>query len=195
MRLMNASSGMALLALGLCVGGCASNTPMRFYTLTAMGAGAADDTPPTIQVARVTLPGEIDRSELVQRIDATRLNLAEQDQWAAPLAEMIRRTLSADLQARLSGGPSQSSPTPSSPTSDADSLYVDIEEFIADAKCTVTLRAAWSLKPANTAMAAKRGHETIRVDPAGSCEVSALPEAMSRALDEFSGRVVSGRMK
>jgi uncharacterized lipoprotein YmbA len=136
---------------------------------------------------RVTLPGEVDRLELVQRIDATRLRLAEDDRWAAPLSEMIQRTLSADLQSRVPVGTG----------SDPDQLSVDIEEFIGDASCAVTLRAAWSWKAAGASSAAPstRGYETVRVEPSGTCEVSALPAAMSRALAEFSDKVAARRGK
>jgi uncharacterized protein len=157
---------------------------MRFYTLTPMGADSAS-APPGIRVTRVTLPGEIDRPELVRRMDATRLQLAEEDRWAAPLGEMIQRVLSADLQARV----------PATAT-EPDQLVLEVEEFIADANCAVTLRAGWTLKPA--AGAGKepiRGYETVRAESSGTCQVSALPEAMSRALAELSNRVAAARTK
>ncbi|MEJ0039726.1 MAG: ABC-type transport auxiliary lipoprotein family protein [Gammaproteobacteria bacterium] len=127
--------------------------------------------------------GEIDRLELVQRLDANRLKLAEADLWAAPLGEMIRRTLSANLQG--SG--------PASAAGGSDALSVDIEEFIGDADCSVSLRAAWSLKRPGADQPAVQGHETIRIEPPRSCQVSALPEVMSRALGELSKRVLSAR--
>jgi uncharacterized lipoprotein YmbA len=130
----------------------------------------------------VNLPGEIDRAELVQRIDANRLRLAENDRWAAPLGEMIRRTLSEDLRSRTAAV-----------TGDPDALSVDIEEFIADADCVVTLRAAWSLESSNRSMPPARGYESIREEGAGTCEVGVLPQVMSRALAELSSRIVSAR--
>jgi uncharacterized lipoprotein YmbA len=161
---------------------------MRFYTLSSIGLSpsgaesAGATAPAAIRVVRVSLPGEIDRPELVRRIDANRLQLAEEDRWAAPLGEMIRRTLSAELQSRvpaIAGDPEQ--------------LSVEIEEFIGAADCTVTLRAAWNLKPSDPAKPSSRGYESIRVGPPGTCEVGALPEAMSRALAELSSRIASAR--
>lgn len=162
---------------------------MRFYTLASVGTdnAAVASSPPAIRVARVSLPGEIDRPELVRRMDATRLQLAEDDRWAAPLGEMIQRVLSADLQTRV----------PAAAT-EPDLLVVEVEEFIADANCAVTLRAAWSLKPASGAANAAnpaRGYETVRAEPSGTCQVSALPEVMSRALAEFATRVAAARAK
>ena len=158
---------------------------MRFYTLTPVGnEGAGTNAPPAIRVMRVSLPGEVDRPELVRRVDATRLQLAEDDRWAAPLGQMIQRALSADLQSRVP-------PTATEP----DQLFVDIEEFMGDANCNVILRAAWNLKPANAATPPIRGYETIRVAPSSACQVSALPEVMSRAVAELGNRVASARPK
>jgi uncharacterized lipoprotein YmbA len=156
---------------------------MRFYTLSAVGGdgGSANaNAPSAIRVARVTLPGEIDRSELVQRIDANRLRLAEDDRWAAPLGEMIRRTLSDDLRARVPAA-----------SGEPDSLSVDIEEFIGDANCSVSLRAGWALSKPGANQPATRGYEAIRADAPGACTVGALPEAMSRALAELSTRIAA----
>jgi len=160
---------------------------MRFYTLAPMNTegAASGNTPAAIRVVRVTLPGEIDRPELVRRMDATRLQLAEEDRWGAPLGEMIQRVLSADLQSRVPAN-----------ASEPDQLVVEIEEFIADANCAVTLRAAWNLKPASGAAAQPvRGYETVRAEPSGTCQVSVLPEIMSRALAELANRVAAARTK
>lgn len=192
MKRVNGShaGGRALVLLACCasvaagLAGCASSAPLRFYTLSPIGGeGASANTPPSIRVARVTLPGEIDRPEIVQRIDANRVRLADEDRWAGPLGEMIQRTLSADLQARSPGSGGE-----------PDVLYVDIEELIGDASCGVSLRAAWNLKRANVAQPV-RGYETLRIDPPPSCQVSALAEGMSRALAELSNRIASARTK
>ena len=162
---------------------CASSAPMRFYTLSSMGNDAATtDVSSGIRVVRVSLPGEIDRSELVRRVDSNRLQLAEDDRWAAPLDEMIRRVLSENLRSRIPAA-----------SGDPERLSLEIEEFIADADCTVTLRAAWSLESATPAVPPTRGYETVRTETGGVCEVGALPAAMSRALAELSTRIAAAR--
>ncbi|HVY82508.1 MAG TPA: PqiC family protein [Steroidobacteraceae bacterium] len=83
--------------------GCASSPPLQFYTLSEVAPTSntgATTQPLLIRVGRVRIPGELDRNELMQRINATRLRIAEQERWAGPLGDMIRRVLSADLQAR-----------------------------------------------------------------------------------------------
>jgi uncharacterized lipoprotein YmbA len=200
------ASCAALCSL-LILSACASSAPLRYYTLSevpsATEASSTATAAPAIRVGRVRIPGELDRTELVQRIDATRLRIAEQDRWAAPLDEMIRRALSADLQARgpttsptaAASGPSASEVT--SATSPATSgspltLSLDIEEFIGDATCAVTLRAAWELRAAGTAAPVRTGNESIRVPPSsGNCTVGALPMAMSQALGQLSDRILA----
>jgi uncharacterized lipoprotein YmbA len=147
-------------------------------------AGANGSGLPAIRVARVTLPGEVDRAELVQRIDANRLRLAEEDRWAAPLAEMVRRTLTDDLRSRVPAA-----------SGEPDALSVDIEEFIGDANCSVSLRATWSLTRAGAHQPATHGYEAIRTDASGACTVGAIPDAMSRALGELSNRIAAARSR
>ena len=182
----------AFLAVVQCVGvvclaACASSPPMHFYTLSTRteprAAGGAAEALPPIQVARVTLPGEIDRSELVQRIDDNRLRLADNDLWAAPLGAMIARTLAEDLRARGARG-----------SGEPERLTVDLEEFIGDARCTVTLRASWSLESPNRSTPPIRGHESIQENSAGECSVGVLPQVMSRALAELADRIAVARM-
>ena len=184
-RAFAAQALSACVALSAGLASCASGPPLRFYTLSPVGSESTGaETPPAIRVARVTLPGEIDRAEIVQRIDVNRVKLAEEDRWAAPLGEMIRRTLSDDLHSRAPGT-----------AADPDVLSVDIEEFLGDASCAVSLRAAWSLKRGNAGQPFARGYESIRIEPPPTCQVSALPQGMSRALAELSNRIVSARAK
>jgi uncharacterized lipoprotein YmbA len=156
---------------------------MRYYTLTPVApASTPTKAVSAMRLGRVTIPRELDRSELVQRIDATRLMLAEQDRWAAPIDDLVRRTLSNDLAARL----------PQSAAGAHDStrtLSIDIDDFLADASCNVTLRATWSLAEPNVATIQKTEQITVAVN--GACATSALPSTMSRALGELSDRIAS----
>ena len=164
-------------ALGvLLVTGCASSPPMRFYTLSAVAPASA--TAEAIRVGRVRIPAELDRTEIVQRVDANRLSIAELDQWAAPMEDMIRRVLTADLS-----GQGQAPAT----------VNVDIEEFMGDASCNVTLTASWELKSANS-NAPVTGRESIRVPGSGSnCTASSLPMPMSQALAQLSEKIRAAR--
>ena len=190
--------GVAFAAAVL--GACASSAPMRYYTLTQIAPEARVALPPEtapIQLNRVSVPGELDRTQLVRRIDATRLQIAELDRWAAPVDEMIRRVLAADLAARLPPNlvvdPNESLP------GERQGLSVDILEFYADSGCAVMLRATWVLVAPQTQGAQKgaRSPGSTRVSeetqvPGSACSgPGAVPEAMSRALAQLSDRIVA----
>ncbi len=183
MRLRSLAMAHAGVALAL-LAACASSPASRFYTLSATspegtpGAGAD-----TIAVGGVTIPGEIDRPELVRRTGPNQLNISELDRWAAPLDETIRRVRSDDIARRV----------PARAAGPQHTVFVDIHEFYGDAGCNVTLRAVWTLKqPADQpASAARSAAEEISVPAAGSCPGS-LAAAMSKALGQLSDRIVAG---
>lgn len=141
-----------------------------------------------VRVVRIGIPGELDRPQLVRRADANRLQLAEQDRWAAPLDEMILRVLSADLAARMPGVRVAGA---SDRTADdrTRALSVDIQEFSGDTTCAVVLRATWMLKMPNGP--GVPGTANIRTQPSGACSVGALPAAMSNALAQMSDGIVA----
>jgi uncharacterized lipoprotein YmbA len=165
---------------------------MHYYTLTEVPATtrltSADNAVP-VRVDRVTIPQEIDRSQLVRRIDATRLQIVEAERWAAPLEDTIRRVLSGNLAARL---PPNMVVNPYEPSigEKRQSLSVDIGEFYGDTSCAVTLRAAWMLKQPDARSA--HGAEEVRIPASGDCKDSTgLPAAMSQALAQLSDRIAA----
>jgi uncharacterized protein len=177
--------------LALLGASCAGSPPLHFYTLSQVPAAsrlpATGNTVP-VRLDRVTIPTELDRSQLVRRIDSTRLQIVEADRWAAPLEDIIRRVLSDDLAARL---PADMVANPYEPSvgEKRQSLSVDIEEFYADPACSVTLRAAWVLKQPDSQ--SSRGTEETRIQ-AGTCSgAGAIPNAMSQALGQLSDRIAA----
>lgn len=190
---------LAVLAGSLAVlAACSSSPPIRYYTLrpisgTAVPGGPLPSTGGSripVRLDRVTIPTELDRSQLVRRLDATRLVIIENDRWAAPLEDTIRRVLSDDLASRLSAD-SVANPLEPSTGEKRQSLAVDIEDFYADASCTVTLRAAWVLKQPDSQ--SSRGTEEAHVPgPGGDCpDARSIPEAMSRALAQVSDGIAA----
>jgi uncharacterized protein len=172
--------------------GCASSPPMHYYTLSEVPGTArlspTDNTVP-VHLDRVTIPTELDRAQIVRRIDATRLQIVEDDRWAAPLDDTIRRVLSNDLAARLPPG-LVADPNEPSVGEKRQSLSVDVQEFYGDASCAVTLRAAWLLKPPDSP--SSRGTEEIRIPAGTDCAGTAtLPAALSQALAQLSDRIAA----
>ncbi len=171
---------------------CAGSPPMRYYTLTEVPASTRLTTtgnPVPVRLDRVTIPTELDRAQMIRRIDATRLQIVENERWAAPLEDIVRRVLSDDLAARL---PPDLVANPFEPAigERRQSLSVDIEELYGDADCAVTLRAAWVLKQPDSQ--SSRGTEEARIPAAANCSgPGAFPDAMSRALAQVSDRIAA----
>jgi uncharacterized protein len=172
----------ALVPALLLIGACSTSPPVRFYTLNGT---TAETTPPAgmgwVRIAGVTIPGELDRQQLVRRLGPNQLNISELDRWAAPLDETIRRVLTDDLLRRVPN-----------PAPDRQYLVsVDIHDFYGDAACNVTLRAAWTLKQVHAGAAAQPINEEFHVPAGGACP-GALPAAMSIALGQLSDRILAG---
>ena len=171
---------LTALALAL-LGACSSSPPTRFYTLSDT---APEGAPPSgvglVRIASVSIPGELDRPELVRRVGPNQLSIAGLDRWAAPLDQTIQRALADDISRRVP------TPAPGQPYS----VSVDIREFYGDAECNVTLRAAWTVRQTRPDVAAP-AIETIQVPSSGACP-AALPVAMSAALGQLSDRILAG---
>jgi uncharacterized protein len=183
---INAASRIASVALPVVaalvlIGACSSTPSTRFYTLSDT---VPEATPPAgvgwVRIVGVTIPGEIDRPELVRRIGPNQLSIAGFDRWAAPLDQTIRRALSDDISRRV--------PSPS--PGQQYSVSVDIHEFYGDGSCNVTLRAAWTLKQ-SPLQNSQPVNEEIQVPSSGACTAT-LPATMSIALGQLSDRIIAG---
>jgi uncharacterized lipoprotein YmbA len=175
------AAAMPVIAALVLVGACSSSPPTRFYTLSDT---APEATPPAgvgwVRIVGVTIPGELDRPELVRRIGPNQLSISGLDRWAAPLDQTIRRALSDDIARRVpTPAPGQQYP-----------VSVDIHEFYGDGGCNVTLRAAWTLKQSRPENA-QPVNEEIQVPSSGACTAT-LPATMSIALGELSDRIIAG---
>jgi uncharacterized lipoprotein YmbA len=165
---------------------------MHYYTLTEMPAASRLTVPQNtapIRLDRVTMPTELDRSQIVRRVGPTQLQIVENDRWAAPLDETIRRVLSNDLAARLPPG-AVANPNEPSIGEKRQSLAVDISEFYGDPSCTVTLRASWTLKQSDSQ--SLHGDEEARTSARDGCNGSGtIPAAMSQALGQLSDLIAA----
>ncbi|HEY5101709.1 MAG TPA: PqiC family protein [Steroidobacteraceae bacterium] len=185
-----AYQGLAAIA-GVClVTACQSTPATHYYTLaeivpTAAAAGAA--AAPPIRVERITIPGELDRLDLVRHDSGNRLQIATFERWAAPLDAMIRTVVTADLAARLAVGSvaGANEPAVGEPRRQ---LYIDIREFAGDERGAVKLRATWLLQTPNKA--SERGSADITAQ-ASAASADTLASAMSRALADLSAQIAA----
>lgn len=171
----------AAMPLALVAVGCSSSPPTQFYTLSDTASEAAAPAGVgLVQIVGVSIPGELDRPEMVREIGPNQLAISGLHRWAAPLDQMIRRVLSDDIARRVPA-PVQGQQYP---------VSVDIREFYGDNSCNVTLRAAWSVRQPHTA-AMQPANEDISVPSGGACPAT-LATTMSTAIGQLSDRIVAG---
>jgi uncharacterized lipoprotein YmbA len=103
---------LAILTCPACSFLSARNDPTRFAVLASVdelpGAAAHDaEAPPSavrVGLGPVTLPEYVRRTEIVSRIDGTRLVPSATERWAEPIDRAFVRVLAIDLQRTLGVG-------------------------------------------------------------------------------------------
>ncbi|MFM0009345.1 PqiC family protein [Paraburkholderia sediminicola] len=129
--------------------GCATSPTPAFYTLSPVqhieqspGASAI-----AIAIDLVTVPELVDRSQIVTKLDANRVRIAEFARWADPLKNQIPRVLAADLAEIIPGA--IVSTVPQRAGDNAYRVTVDVQNFDSSADGTVMLVVIWSVRPPN----------------------------------------------
>jgi hypothetical protein len=176
-------------AVGL-LAACQSTPPTHYFALTEVAPTAPRASMPAqipIRIEPVTLPGELDRLELVRRTTSNRLQIATFDLWAAPLEDMVRHVVADDLAARLSPGAIASVNEPAA-AEPRRHLYIGVQEFSGDEHGAVTLHAQWLLQTPKAA--SQRGSEEVAVT-ASDATADALAAAMSGALAALADRIAA----
>ena len=181
-----------LVALLIPLAGCGSSPPSKFYVLTAdpvpqrAGGSAAGN---TVALGRITLPGALDRPQIARRRGGNEIVFSEEERWAGPLDDMMRRVLADDLAARLPAGvmliESSAKPPP------GVTIALDVSRFDADESGTVTLVARWeALGPTGRPLGTPR--ESTIVEPGSGKDAAAVAATMSRAVAALAARIAGG---
>ncbi|MAA63687.1 MAG: hypothetical protein CL581_02760 [Alteromonadaceae bacterium] len=86
-----AAFAAALLSI---MAGCSSSPQLHYHTLVPLPQTSTErDTGNGISIDNVSVPPQVDRSELVIRRDVSGLVVLESEWWGAPLADEIRSAL------------------------------------------------------------------------------------------------------
>lgn len=176
----------------LLLSACGSSPPTHYYTLTADPAanpryGSVHHRGTPVVVGHVTLPGDLDRDSLVTRIGPNRLNVSDQDRWAGPLDEMIRRILATDLRARLHAA-TVLAPGDPVPEQGARSIVLAIRQFMGDSTGHVVLEADWTLVSAKGQKPLATRHVRL-TEQAGAYTAPGIVAAMSRLLARLADEI------
>ena len=183
-----ATSPVAVMVLAgtmLSLVACARSPNTQFYLLEAVRPS-----PPTghfvaspVQLRAVHIPAVLDRVELVSALPGGRLRIDQFRQWGAPMADMIRSTLSQDLTERLPAGMVVPAQSPAPPGSRG--IVVDVLEFQPEADGSVVLNAAWTLPGAGPSHPPLYEQRRLQQHGVGS-SASDRVEAMDRLLGELA---------
>ena len=170
---------------------CPSSPAIQYYTLNSIAPTVAADghTSYSVWIATVIVPKTLDRTQLVRRASANRLDVSENNRWAAPLDDMVRRVLSQDLASRLPEG-MVIQPGEPLPSARLRRISVDLSTFESDLEGHVVLNAQWTLVSGDNGAVQLRRDEHIVIN-AGSGIPDAVSAGMSRALAILADRIAA----
>lgn len=187
---LSAAAACAALAT---LAGCAllapRNEPIRYFVLTPSppGTGSASaGSDLTIGLGPVTLPGYLDRREIVTRVAPNQVRLAQNEQWAEPLAENVRTVLAQDLATRLGGANVVVFPWLGAFRPDCR-VRIDVTRFDATAAGTAELAARWQVVCGSGVLAARDAWISRPINGGGTeAAVAALSEALGDLASEIA---------
>jgi uncharacterized protein len=168
--------------------GCGSSPKTNFYTLSVIpGKTGAESVSSPVQLAAVHIPSSLDRQQMVSMTSANRVQISETNRWLGAFDEMARNVLAQDLAARLPKGKVilPQAPAPAGTTT----LVVTIAQFGPDADGRVKLNGSWALLHGSSGLPALE--RNFQLDAGPTADADATAAAMSRALGQLAGEIVS----
>lgn len=180
------TSAVAVLTCAL-VAGCAT-TPARLYTLQGRATGG--DAPPlarAVLIGPVTVPGTVDRPEIVVTVGPNRVEADEFNRWAGPLADTIARVVAGDLSALL--GTPDVAVAPLANFRADYRVTLDVQRFESVPRQHIVLDAVWVVHA--SAGGAPRSGRTVVEEPVRGDGYDAIAAAHSAALARLSADVAA----
>jgi hypothetical protein len=182
-----------LCALAVALAGCGTPAQLNYFTLTAPAPSAspAAARSPSVYVGPVTIPEAVDRPQMVRRLAANQVEIADLDRWAEPLKAAIPRVL-ADAIGRELGTSTVMTSRQSATLAFDYRVAVDIERFDFSAGDGAAVDALWTIR-AGPDGAPRTGRSQAR-ESAGSGAPEAMAAAQSRALEAVA-RDIAAQIK
>jgi uncharacterized protein len=180
--------GRTASLLSLLLMSCQS-APTRIFTLYAVAPAStiAPYAGPAIRVDAVHVPPALDRIEVVSDIAPGELKVSDLDHWSAPLAQVAKQALSADMVARLPPGrvifPHLAKPD------GALGVNVDILDFKVDTNGAY-LEASWIIIAKNPDTAPREGTGRFRSGGSGA-DARATANALSALLAQLADQIIA----
>jgi uncharacterized lipoprotein YmbA len=178
---MSARAFVAIAIGAVLLGGCGSSPNSTFYALSPTQGAAQKGAPHAIKVRRVTIPGYLDRPEIVRRVVDFKLGIDQYERWGEPLDAMLGRVLAADIELRTPG---------STVFTEDGSITADLRDFAVGAGGEVNLDAEIAVERGTTHDAASSQGVSLRKFPKDGSTAS-LVSAMSDLLGQLGDRVAA----
>ncbi|MBF3419086.1 membrane integrity-associated transporter subunit PqiC [Burkholderia pseudomallei] len=190
-RVNGFASGAAAVFAALALAAC-SSPPARFYTLSPADAAAPLRTAPAnpaflIEVPSVGVPEQVAKSQLVVQKNAAQVDVLEQERWASPPADEIRRALSDDLAAQLGTIDVANSAYPAGVP--VYRISVNVQRFESWPGKRAAVDAVWSVR--SLATQAVMTCRTSVAEPVAD-GYDALVVGHRRALAELASQIIRG---
>jgi uncharacterized lipoprotein YmbA len=175
-----------LLAV-LTLGACGTSPPTSFYSLNAGAPAAATASAPAAASARriiivsTTVPGTVDRSQIVLRDGAGRVTFSEFNQWSELPRSAIPGTVAAQLSRDLGGAIVW--PSPVAAPADADvRVLLNVTRFDGALGDAADVEVLWTVRSGTV----ERSGRTAAREPAAGADYPALVAAYAKALGAVS---------
>ncbi|OAI17009.1 hypothetical protein A1359_00170 [Methylomonas lenta] len=180
----------------LCVSGllsaCASSPPTHFYTLESQSRPPATTTSaiakkPLIGIGPLSLPALLDRNQIVTRTEDSSIQLAEFDQWAAPLKDNVIAVLSENVSILQPNAIVRAYPWSIYGNVDYR-VIIDITRFDTQLGKWVNLEASWVIMEETTLAIISNGQVKLQ-SPLNDASYNTVVQELSKLLGEFSQQI------
>lgn len=173
--------------LALTLSACGHSDPTQTWTLDPLpppDRPAVRSVAP-VQITAVHVPLELDRLELVEEEGGNRVTVRDFDRWGAPLGDLLRRTLGADLAARLPAATVIPANAPAPPATRA--LVVDVVG-LRPTSDGYLLDARWTLLPPGSRVPLRSGQVALTVPRTGTGAAGQV-DATTRLVAALADRI------
>jgi uncharacterized lipoprotein YmbA len=177
-----------LCAIGL-LSTCASTPPTHFYTLEPQSRPPGVTTTASakkrlVGIGPLSIPALLDRRQIVTRTENNSIQMAEFDQWAAPLKDNVVAVLSKNVAALQPNAIVRAYPW--SPYGDVDyRVIVDISRFDTQLGKSANLEASWAIMEEKNHTIVSNGQAKIE-QRLNDASYASATQTLSKLLSEFS---------
>ena len=188
------SNRFILLCLSALLTACAS-TPTQFYTLESLSRPPAATTTASakkllIGIGPLTLPALLDRKGIVTRAENNSVQIAEFDQWAAPLQNNVIAVISKNVATLQPDAIVRAYPW--SVYGNVDyRVIIDMSRFDTQLGKSANLEASWAIMEEKNHTIVGNGQTKLQ-QPLYDASYNSAAQALSKLLSEFSQHIIPG---